>query len=87
MAIQAKPHTVYIGTDKVHVMGRTKQGAIRDAVKHYISTHDIRCELMTGDELYAAGQGGVQIIGHDKYERVVDPNQLPLTGVSESVEQ
>lgn len=84
--MKAKTHAVTINGLTRLVMAQTKAGAVRDVVEEL--AEDMRAsahvELATGEQLYVAGRDGETILNHDKFSRVVDPNQLPLTGVPES---
>lgn len=82
MALKAKTYAVQFGDKTYLVQAMTKAGACRDLLEHLSGT--AYADLATGEQLYAAGQRGESIIGADKYVRVVDPNQLPLTGVPET---
>ena len=82
MALKAKTYAVEFGGSSYLVMAITKAGACRDLLEHLAGKAS--ADLATGEQLYEAGQAGVQILGQEKYKRQVDPNQLPLTGVPES---
>lgn len=82
MALKAKTYAVEFGGKTYLVQAITKAGAARDLLEHLAGS--AHADLATGEQLYAAGQRGEAIIGADKYARVVDPNQLNLTGIPET---
>lgn len=80
-ALKAKVHAVELHGKTHLVMALTRQGACRDLAEHLAK--DAVADIATGEQLYNAGKEGVPILGEDKYKRVVDPSQLPLSGVDE----
>lgn len=82
--MKAKVHAVELQGETHLVMARTKAGARRDLIEHIVG--DAHVDIATGEQIYRAGREGREIIGVDKYAQQVDPNQMPLDGVSETVD-
>lgn len=67
----------------------TMAGAARDVVEEIGKKMRDRAvvDLATGEQLYSAGKKGLLIINSDRYAKGDDPNQMPLEGVPETVEE
>jgi hypothetical protein len=82
MSIKAKTYAVDFAGQTYLVQAITKAGACRDLLAHLAG--GANADLATGEQLYAAGKTGQEIIGLDRYANVVDPNQMPLAGIPET---
>lgn len=84
MSIKAKTYAVTFADRAYLVMAVTKAGAARDLLEHL--SGKAHADLATGEQIYAAGKNGDEIIGADRYKRVVDPDQMPPVGIPETAE-
>lgn len=85
--MKAKTHAVTIeGFGTRLVMAQTCKGAIRGRIAEIIDDlrDKARVDIATGEQIYQAGADGDGILGHDRFKKIVDPNQLPLAGIPET---
>lgn len=79
-APKAKVYRISIASTVYLVYALTQAGAMKNLLDHLDGTDKLDARLATGEELFAAGKAGTELIAEDKYKRVDDPNQsnLPL---------
>lgn len=75
--MKAKVHSVTLFDRTFLVMARSKAGALRDLFENL--KESIKVEPATGQQVYEAGRDNKFIVGLDKYESDVDPNQQELS--------
>lgn len=84
-APKAKVYRVTVAGATYLVYGLTQAGAIKNLLDHLYDTDNLDGRLATGEELFAAGKAGTELIAEGKYKRVDDPNQQPLP-ISDAVD-
>lgn len=77
-APKAKVYRITISGTVYYVYGLTQAGAIKNLLDHLDGTGTLDARLATGEELFAAGKAGTELVAEDNYRRVADPNQMPL---------
>jgi hypothetical protein len=80
-APKAKVYRINIAGTTHLVYALTTQGAIKNLLDHLDGDGTLDVRLATGEELFAAGKAGTDLIAEANYKRVADPNQsnLPIT--------
>jgi hypothetical protein len=77
-APKAKVYRINIAGVVYLVYALTQAGALRNLFKHLADDDRLDCRLATGEELFAAGKAGTELIAEGDYKRVDDPNQSNL---------
>jgi hypothetical protein len=77
-APKAKVYRITIAGTVYLVYALTQSGAIKNLLDHLDGDGTLDVRLATGEELFAAGKAGDDLIAESHYRRVADPNQSNL---------